>query len=100
MKCNNEVIFKGIEERASGVFKNDKGQEIAYPKAYIVRFDEEVEGDFQERKVKFSGDNVGLFTRFKALKAYDRINLIFDVVLVNNSCKIAVVDFAPVPKKN
>ena len=54
MKCSNEVIFKGIEERASGVFKNDKGQEISYPKAYVVRFDEEVEGDYQERKVKFS----------------------------------------------
>ncbi|MCI9038532.1 MAG: hypothetical protein HFJ29_01405 [Clostridia bacterium] len=100
MKCNNEVVFKGIEERAGGVFRNDKGQDVKYDKAYIVRFDEEVDGDYQERKVKFSGDNTSLFTRFKALKAYDRINLIFDVVLVNNSCKIAVVDFAPVPKKN
>ena len=100
MKCSNEVVFKGIEERAGGVFRNDKGQDITYPKAYVVRFDEEVEGDYQERKVKLTGDNAGLFTRFKALKAYDRVNLIFDVVLGNNSCKISIADFTQVPKKN
>ncbi|MCI9247120.1 MAG: hypothetical protein HFJ30_08485 [Clostridia bacterium] len=100
MKCSNEVIFKGIEERASGVFKNDKGQEISYPKAYVVRFDEEVEGDYQERKVKFSGDNAGLYTRFKTLKAYDRINLIFDIVLSNNSCKATIADFTQVAKRS
>lgn len=100
MKCSNEVVFKGIEERSGGVFRNDKGQDIKYDKAYVVRFDEQVDGDYQERKVKFSGDNMGLYTRFKALKAYDRINLIFDVILGNNSCKIAITDFAVVQKKN
>ena len=100
MKCSNEVIFKGIEERASGVFRNDKGQEISYPKAYVVRFDEEVEGDYQERKVKFAGDNAVLYTRFKALKSYDKINLVFDVILGNNSCKVAIVDFTQVQKRS
>lgn len=100
MKTSNDVVFKGIEERAGGIFKNDKGQEISYPKAYVVRFDEEVEGDYQERKVKFTGDNVGLFNRFKTLKAYDKINLVFDVTLGNNSCKISISDFTVISKKN
>ncbi len=100
MRCSNEVVFKGIDERAGGVFKNDKGQEIKYDKAFFVRFDEEVEGEYQERKVKFSGSDSGLYSRFKSLKSYDRINLVFDIILGNNSCKATVVDFVQLPKKN
>lgn len=93
MKCSNEVIYKGIEERDGGVFKNDKGQEIKYDKAYVVRFDEVIDGQAVERKVKFNGQNVALFTKFSGLKIYDKINIVFDVVIQNSGCKLSILDF-------
>lgn len=96
MKCSNEVVFKGVEEREGGVFTNDKGQEIAYKKAYVVRFDENDALGVSEKKVKFDGDKIDLYTKFKGLKVYDRITLIFNVVIQNSGCKITVLDFEKV----
>ena len=93
MKCQNLVVFKGIEERPAGVFKNEKGQEIKYDKSYLVRFDEETEDGCEERQVKFKGSNVALFTKFKALKVYDKINVTFEVVFQKAGCRLEIVDF-------
>lgn len=93
MKCQNVVVFKGVEEREGGSFTNDKGQKINYDKSYVVRFDEEIDGNVVEKKVKFKGSNVQLFSRFKALKVYDKINITFEVSIQNSGCKIEVVDF-------
>ena len=93
MKCQNNVVFKSVEERVGGTFTNEKGQTINYDKSYLVRFDEEVDGSIQERKVKFKGSNASLFSKFKTLKAYDKINLIFEVTLQNSGCKLEITDF-------
>ena len=60
MKCQNSVVFKSVEEREGGSFTNERGQVINYDKSYLVRFDEEVDGNIQERKVKFKGSNASL----------------------------------------
>ena len=93
MKCSNEVVYKGIEERKGGVFKNDKGQDIKYDNAYVVRFDEVVEGNAIERKVKFDGKNISIYSKFRALKIYDKINVVFDVSIQNTGCKLTILDF-------
>lgn len=93
MKCQNSVIFKSVEERAGGTFTNERGQSINYDKSYLVRFDEEVDGVISERKVKFKGNNAPLFTKFKGLKPYDKINLVFEVTIQNSGCKLEIVDF-------
>lgn len=93
MKCQNNVVFKSVEEREGGSFTNANGQLINYDKSYLVRFDEDNDGIIAERKVKFKGTNVALYTKFKALKAYDKINLIFDVSILNSGCKLEIVDF-------
>lgn len=95
MKCQDNVVFKSVEERAGGSFTNDKGQAVNYDKAYVVRFDQENEkGVLSEHKAKFKGDNAQLFTKFKSLKAYDKINLIFEVSIQNSGCKLEVIDFS------
>lgn len=93
MKCQNSVVFKGVEEREGGSFVNEKGQSINYSKSYVVRFDENIDGNAVEKKVKFKGDNVALFTKFKSLKTYEKINLIFEVSIQNQGCKIEITDF-------
>lgn len=93
MKCQNSVVFKSVEERSGGSFKNSNGDTINYDKAYVVRFDEEVNNSIIERKVKFKGDNTQLYTKFKGLKPYDKINLIFEVLIQNQGCKIEITDF-------
>lgn len=93
MKCQNSVTFKSVEERDGGSFTNANGQLINYDKSYLVRFDEDNDGVIAERKVKFKGTNVALYTKFKTLKVYDKINLIFDVSIQNQGCKIEITDF-------
>lgn len=93
MQCKNTVVFKGIEERSGGTFKNDKGENINYDKAFVVKFDENVNEIISERKVKFPGTNLSLFTKFKTLKPYDKIEIVFDVAIQNNGCKLTVSDF-------
>lgn len=94
MKCQNNVVFKSVSQRDGGSFTNEKGQTVKYDSAYVVRFDlEEENGEISEHKAKFKGNNNQLFTKFKSLKPYDKINLIFDVTIQNSGCKLEIVDF-------
>ena len=40
MKCKGSFVFKSISHRDAGVFKNDKGEDVKYPSAYILKVDE------------------------------------------------------------
>ena len=93
MKCKYNVIFKGVEERQGGVFKNAQGQDIKYDSSYVVKFDENVDGVINERKVKFPSSNLALYSKFKSLEPYAKIEICFDVTIQNSGCKLTVADF-------
>lgn len=88
MNCRGIVIFKGIEKREGGVFKNDKGQDINYNASYLIKFDEDINGNINERKLKFPASNLVLFDKFKEIKPYTKVNLSCDVVISNTICKL------------
>lgn len=93
MKCEGNVVFKSIGKREGGSFKNPKGEFVKYEPAYIVKFDENVDGNISERKAKFEETNVALYTKFKTLEPYAKINLICNVVFQNSGCKLEILDF-------
>lgn len=93
MKCEGNVVFKSIGKREGGSFKDPKGELVKYEPAYIVKFDENVDGNISERKAKFEETNVALYTKFKTLEPYAKINLICNVVFQNSGCKLEILDF-------
>lgn len=93
MKCEGNVVFKSIEKREGGSFKTANGEVLNYAAAYVVKFDENVDGNISERKAKFSDTNVALYTKFKSLEPYTKINLIGNVVFQNSGCKLEILDF-------
>lgn len=92
MYCKGILIYKGIEKRDKGVFTNDKGKDIEYDSAYVVKFDEDNNGKINERKVKFPASNKVLFDKFSQYKPYTRVMIIFDVVLGTSACKLVPID--------
>lgn len=92
MKCNGIVIYKGIEERAGGTFKNAQGQEINYDSSYVIKFDENKDGKINERKLKFPASNKALFDKFKVFGSYTTVELICDVVFGQSTCKLVPID--------
>ena len=92
MRCKGIVMYKNIEERAGGTFKNDKGEDITFDKAYVVKFDETVDDKINERKLKFPFSNKSLHDKFKVLKPYTYVTLTCDVVLMASSCKLTPID--------
>lgn len=93
MKCEGNVIFKSVEKREGGTFKTSNGEVLNYPAAYVVKFDENVDGSISERKAKFSDTNVALYTKFKTLEPYTKIKLVGNVVFQNSGCKLEINDF-------
>ena len=92
MKCNGIVIYKGIEKRDGGVFKNAQGQEVKYDSSYVVKFDETKDGKIDERKLKFPASNTVLYDKFNAFEPYTKIELTCEVVIGQSTCKLVPVD--------
>lgn len=92
MKCDGIVIFKSIDKRQGGTFKNSAGQDIDYDASYVVKFDEILGNSFNERKLKFPISNKVLFDKFSDIEPYTRVRIICDVVLSTNSCKLVPID--------
>lgn len=92
MKCNGTVIYKGIEKRDGGTFRNAQGQDINYDSSYVVKFDEMKDGKIDERKLKFPASNASLYEKFKNVEAYTKISLVCDVQIGQSACKLIPVD--------
>ena len=92
MYCKGIVMYKGIEKRDGGTFKNDKGQEVNYDSSYIVKFDEIIEGKINERKLKFPTSNKVLFDKFSKYRPYSEVAITCDVTLMQNACKLIPID--------
>lgn len=91
MKAIGEFVYKGIEKRGAGSFKNDKGEEVNYPESYILKVDEISDGKINERKLKVDPANIGLIDSLKKLSPYDKIKLECDILLYQNSAKVVPV---------
>lgn len=87
-----DVVFKGLSRREGGQFTNDKGQQVTYDDSYVLKFDEEVNGEVYERRLKFPTTNKELASKLKELKVYSKIKLICDVQLYTSSAKIVPID--------
>ena len=92
MYCNGIVIYKGIEKREGGTFKNDKGQNVDYNSAYVVKFDEVIEGKINERKLKFPTSNKVLYDKFAKYEPYTKVVITCDVSLMQSACKLTPID--------
>lgn len=86
------VVFKGLAKREGGEFTNERGQKVTYDESYLLKFDEEVNGDVFERRLKFPITNKQLANKLKDLDIYSKIVLICDVQLYTSSAKIVPVD--------
>ena len=92
MFCKGILIFKSIDKREGGTFKNDKGQDINYDSSYIIKVDEVKGKDVNERKFKFPQTNKVLFESFSEIEPYTKVDITFDVVININACKLVPVD--------
>ena len=97
MKCKGVVVYKGIEKREGGTFKNAQGQDIKYDPSYVVKFDENNNNQINERKIKFPASNTYLYDKFYSLKPYTEVLITCDVILSNNACKLVPVNVEDVP---
>ena len=92
MYCKGVVMYKGIEKRDGGTFKNDKGQDVDYNSAYVVKFDEIIDNKINERKLKFPTSNKVLYDKFVNFKPYSQVVITCDVVLMQNACRLVPID--------
>lgn len=99
MKTEGTFIFKSIKERDGGKFTNQSGQVIEYPSAYQVKFDEIVDGEAVERKIKVSKDQAELIVALQNLKTYSRAVLSFDVGFNASGCYLKLVSAKPLEVK-
>lgn len=85
-------VFKGVNKRDGGEFTNDKGQVIPYDPSYVIKIDEDVNGDMIERKLKFPVQNKVFYDKLSKLAPYTRIVLECDVQLFANNAKVVPFD--------
>ena len=86
------VVYKSVSKKDGGEFINDKGEKIQYDPSYVVKFDEEVNGEIQERRLKFPLSNKTLYGKLSELSPYSKITLVCDVQLFTGNAKILPVD--------
>lgn len=92
MECKERFVFKSVEKRGAGAFKNEKGETVEYPEAYILKVDENKDGKINERKFKFGANRSYLFDKLKNLEPYGDVDVIFDVIVYANSVKLEVLE--------
>lgn len=86
------VVFKGVSKRDGGEFTNDKGEVIKYDPSFIIKFDEDVNGEIIERRLKFPITNKALEHKLKEVEAYSKIVLLCDVQLYSANAKVLPID--------
>lgn len=86
------AVFKGVSKRDGGEFTNDKGEKISYDPAYVLKFDEDVNGEILERRLKFPLTNKTLYNKLSPLESYSKITLVCDVQLFSGNAKVTPVD--------
>ena len=85
-------VFKSVSKRDGGVFTNDKDQVVSFDPSYVVKFDENVEGEIVERKLKFPLSNKTFYDKLGKLSPYTQICLMCDVQLFTGNAKVVPFD--------
>ncbi len=91
MRCKGVIMYKGIEKRAGGTFVNN-GQNINYDEAYVIKFDEIIEGKINEHKLKFPVSNKTLYDKFASLNPYTQVEITCDVILLSGMSRLVPID--------
>ena len=86
------VVYKGVAKRDGGEFLNDRGEKIVYDPSYVVKVDEEVNGEIHERRLKFPISNKNLYNKLNELDSYSKICLVCDVQLFSGNAKVLPID--------
>lgn len=93
MKCKGNFVFKSITHKQGGTFKNANGEDISYKPSYVLKVDElGNNNEINERKFKIAEDKIQLINTLKALEAYTKINLDFNVTIYTNSISLELID--------
>lgn len=91
-KLELNVVYKGISKRDGGEFLNDKNQNVKFDEAYVIKFDEQTDNGFTERRLKFPTTNKTLYNKLSTLEPYSKICLICDVQLYSSNAKVLPID--------
>lgn len=93
MKCQGNFIFKTFSYREGGTIKDDKGNDIKYFPAYILKVDEiEENGEINERKFKITEDKKNLIEALNKVDAYQKIILEFNVKLYSTKVSLDLIN--------
>lgn len=87
-----DCIFKSVSKKEGGEFTNDKGQIVKYAPSYIIKIDDNVNGEIVERKLKFPLENKALYNKLSELEAYSKICLVCTVQLFTGNAKVLPVN--------
>lgn len=79
MICKGLFIFKNIKRKDGGEFTNQQGQRVSYKPSYEVKFDEMVDGEACERKIKVAEDENELIQILSTFKTYQKVIFEFEV---------------------
>lgn len=91
MKSIAKLVYKGIEKKEGGEFRNEKNQLIKYDGSYVLKADEQTENGIYERRFKIPLSNVALINELKTKKAYDEITVNFDIQMFGNNVRVVPV---------
>lgn len=86
------VVYKGVTKREGGEFTNEKGEVVKYEPSYVIKFDEDVNGEIHERRLKFPLTNKVLYSKLDGLDVYSKIALVCDVQLFTGNAKVLPID--------
>lgn len=87
-----DAVFKSVDTRDGGEFTNDKGALVKYEPCFVVKFDEDVNGQIMERRLKFPITNKALEHKLKELEPYSKIVLICNVELFVGNARVTPID--------
>ena len=79
MICKGLFIFKNIKRKDGGEFVNQQRQKDSYKPSYEVKFDDMVDGEAFERKIKVSEEEGDLIQILSTFKTYQKVIFDFDV---------------------
>ena len=95
MRAKGLFMFKSIQKREKGSFKNQEtGEVIEYGSCYVLVVDEiEENGKITERRFKIVEEDINLINGFSQLDPYTKIEIQFDVTIYSSNAKLTPVSF-------
>ena len=95
MLAKGLFMFKNLQERKAGEFKNEQtGELVKYDDCNVIVADEiQDDGKIVERRLKFPKENTNLVQELSILDAYTRIEITFDVALYSANAKLTPVSY-------